>query len=80
MKRTNYEIVEMTPERVVIRDLGPWHKYLTITNGAEGVVDELYEQGKLVYGQKLFYYDSEGCMDEITHQNGSFTGFKAGPR
>lgn len=78
MKRTNYEIVEMTPERVVIRDLGPWHKYLTITNGAEGVVDELYKQGKLVYGQKLFYYDSEGRMDEITHQNGSFTGFKAG--
>ena len=80
--RANYEIVESecSPELVVIRDIGPWDQFWTITNATESVIEELYAQGKLEDGQMLLYYDSEGSLDELLHENGRFVGFKAGPR
>jgi hypothetical protein len=64
-------------DRVVIRDLGPWDKHPTITNDAAAVVRAMYG---VVRHRRLFYYDSEGNMDELLHTNGRFDGFKAGPR
>ncbi len=77
-RRANYEIVERTPEKLVIYDVGPWNEYLTVTNAAEDVVDELIKSGTLKPDQRLFYYDSEGECDEILHKNGRFTGFAPG--
>jgi len=58
----NYSVVEDTPEKLVLRDLGPWDRHFTITNDAENVVNEL--RGRL-HGRKLFYYDSENELTEI---------------
>ena len=82
MKSASYEIVEKesTPQCLVIRDVGPWDKYATITNAAESVVKELYAARKLVEGKKLLYYDSADDLDELVHKNGEFVGFRKGPR
>jgi len=77
--RPLYEIVEYLPGKpLVIRDIG-YDKAMTVTNGAEGVVEELVEQGLLPEGRRLFYYDSENTLDEILVENGRFAGFRPGP-
>lgn len=81
-KASNYVIVEddFTQEKpLVIKDVGPWDRYLTVTNGAEQVVADLVAMGKLPLGRKLLYYDSDGVLDEILIVNGKFAGFKPGP-
>lgn len=75
MRRANYEIVEDSSAQMIIRDLGPWDQFLTVTNAAEVVVIELSDQLK---GRRLFYYDSDGALDELVVVNGLFAGF--GPR
>lgn len=50
---------------VVIRDVGLWDRQLTITNDAEGVVERLAKAHKIGRGTRLFYYDSEGELDEL---------------
>lgn len=69
----NFEIVEQTDEHIIIRDLGPWDQYKTITNAAEWVVSQL--AGSLG-DRRLLYYDSEGILDELKVENGKFAGFK----
>ena len=75
-KHAKYDIESVTPDAVRIRDEGPWDLHKTITNDAEWVVRQLYEAGYLRGQQKLYYWDSEGRMDEIEHYNGQFIGFK----
>lgn len=72
MRRANYEIEEHTADRVVIRDVGPWGHYLTVTNAAEAVVAEMLT---LLDGRRLFYYDSDGLLSEILIAGGKFAGF-----
>lgn len=81
-KRANYEIVrDVLGDPLIIRDVGPHYAYLTVTNAAEKVVAELYNAGRLFPGdRRLFYYDSDGGLDEITHKDGVFTGFLAGTK
>ncbi len=87
MRRANYEVVEdRAGEPLVIRDLGPWDEYPTVTNAAEEVVAELFTGGKLPGGRRLFYFDSErtdeapeGNLDELVHEGGVFKGFAPGP-
>lgn len=38
MNPPRYEIVEESDTCVVIRDVGPWHRHATITNGARIIV------------------------------------------
>lgn len=61
---------------LVIKDLGPWHKYRTVTNDAEGVVSHLIEQRLLEPGQPLYYYDSDGELGELLVEGGKFVGFR----
>lgn len=73
MARANYEIVEDLTDRLVIRDLGPWDRFMSVTNDAENVVKEL--AGRL-NGRRLFYYDSEGFLGELlVRGDGRFDGF-----
>lgn len=74
----SYRIVvsESTPERLVIKDVGPWDRYFTVTNDAENVVQELVRDGQLPAGRRLFYYDSQNDFDEILVVNGKFSGFR----
>jgi len=81
-KPANYEVVyeQCTDEFLVIRDVGPWDAHFTVTNDAETVVMELHRVGQLPPGRRLFYYDSEGDLDELEHDGyGIFTGFKHVP-
>lgn len=78
MREAQYEIMEDNYLRdipLVIKDIGPWNKHLTITNDAEGVVQRLAQQGHLPAGRRLFYYDSEGELSEILVRDGFFAGF-----
>ncbi len=79
----NFVIVEddlLNEEPLVIKDVGPHDKHLTVTNDAEDVVERLYASGDLNDNRRLFYIDSEGSKDEIVHADGKFTGFRAGAR
>lgn len=75
-RNPNYSVIKDRPgEPLVIRDIGPWDKYLTITNGAEEVVKDLFNRGYLPDNRRLFYYDSDGDLDELVHSNGTFVSF-----
>ncbi|MBE3109350.1 MAG: hypothetical protein IMZ46_02380 [Acidobacteria bacterium] len=78
-RNANYIIVVAGPDRVVIRDVGPWDRYLSVTNDAENVVRELAGNALLRPGRRLFYYDSDGQLDEILFKDGQFVGFAPGP-
>ncbi len=80
MTRAVFEIMpEISSKYVlVIRDIGPWDKNPTVTNDAEAVAKELAEMGQLPRIRRLFYYDSEGHLDEILVKNGAFAGFSPG--
>lgn len=82
MTVSNFAIISgqgATAEPLIIRDLGPWDRHLTVTNDAERVVAALIRQGHLSPGQRLLYYDSEGMLDEILVKDGAFAGFAPGP-
>ena len=49
--------------RATIRDLNLGR--MSVTNDAENVVANLRKHGILEDGRRLFYYDSEGDLDEI---------------
>lgn len=63
----------------VIRDVG--HSVgSSVTNEAERVVQKLVDLGDVVPGRdRLFYYDSDGSLDEIlVDERGAFAGFRRG--
>lgn len=73
-QQANYLVLEKTDERIVLQDIGPWDKYMTITNAAENVVASLGDIGN----RRVFYYDSDGEMTELLIKNGRFAGFAPG--
>jgi hypothetical protein len=76
--KANYEIVGDEPGKpLVLRDLGPWDEYLTITNDAEGVVMALAAAGKLDRKPRLLYLDSYKELTELLYEESTFLGFKA---
>ncbi len=79
-KHAAYSVVSSDATQITIRDFGPWDRHLTVTNDAEHVVAEMAR----VYGlgtRRLFYFDSEGQLDELVHDgNGRFVRFAPGPR
>lgn len=77
MRDARYRIVDDTDAARIIRDLGPWDKHGTVTNDAERVVAEL---APILRGRRLYYFDSEGDLDELVVKDGRFAGFKVGPR
>jgi hypothetical protein len=75
--RPVYRILENTQGTpLVIEDIGHKLHALSITNGAEYVVEDLIERGLLPEGRKLFYYDSNDDYAEILIKDGQFAGFK----
>lgn len=63
------------PEALIIEDVGPWDEYPTITNDVEGAVMRVAD---ILGERRLFYYDSEGELDEILVEHGHFVAFKRG--
>lgn len=75
-KGANFIIVNETKDHVTIQDIGPWGRHMTVTNDAEGVVARLSDQ---LNGRRLFYFDSDGDLDELLIKDGKFAGFGPGP-
>ena len=73
MKRSNYIVVLKCESQVLIRDLGPWENYLSVTNDVENVVKELLIHGTIKPGMRLLYIDS---YNEILFDGNGFLGFK----
>ena len=71
MREANYKVIESTDERIVLLDIGPWDRYMTITNAAESVVADLGDIGS----RRVFYYDSDSELTELLVKNGRFAGF-----
>lgn len=65
VEQANFRIVLQTGDFVLIQDLGPHDKHLTITNDVENVVRTMVSSGKVQTTQRLFYLDSDMGMDEI---------------
>lgn len=72
-KHARFTIIAETPSCVIIRDIGPWDEFMTVTNDAESVVAQL---AVLVHGRRLFYIDSEGDLDELLIDDRRFAGFR----
>ena len=75
MTRLNFTIVSRTSDCLVIKDIGPWDVYPTVTNQAETVVKQLAPG---LDGRRLEYIDSEGQQDELLVKDGEFAGFAPG--
>lgn len=75
MNRSNFVIEEQNNEKVIIRDVGPWDVYMTVTNNVENVVKFLTNTKVIDNNKKLYCYDSEGDLDEIVHVDGQFVKF-----
>lgn len=77
MRKAMFQIVKDKPGHpLVIRDVGPWDTFPTVTNAAEGVVSDLFAMKKLEDGRRLWCYDSDGELSELLIQNKEFSGFK----
>jgi hypothetical protein len=77
-RRANFEVMaDVAGKPLVIRDVGPWDQFPTVTNAAEAVIEELTRKGLLSGGRRLLYFDSEGSLDEILiSSDGHFQGFQ----
>jgi hypothetical protein len=72
----DFDVVKETPDFILIKDTG----HMTgksVTSDAEYVVARLVEEHG-IGGRRVFYVDSLGETDELTHEGGQFTGFKFG--
>jgi len=68
----SFQVVSATRGGVVtIRDLNQGR---SVTNDANFVVEQLRAAELLTPGRRLFYYDSEGNLDEITWDESGATG------
>jgi hypothetical protein len=66
-RRSNYAVLEANHTAVLLRDLGPWDVYLSITNDAENVLAEIEP---VLNGRRVFYLDSENELAELKKING----------
>lgn len=71
-KRSRYQIVQDTPDLLLIQD-----DAVSVTNDAEAVVEELALR---LNGRRLEYYDSAGHRDQLLVVNGKFAGFAPAQR
>lgn len=73
-----WSFVEVSPTRVVLRDLD-LAGHPSITNDAEQVVAKLLDEGTLLPGlTRLFYVDTDGALDELVYDAKGFRMFRFG--
>lgn len=76
MRRSYYSIVRDDSAMLLIRDIGR-PGTLSITNDAKNVVKDLAEK---LGNRPLYYYDSDGNLDQLLVKDGEFSGFAPGPK
>jgi hypothetical protein len=72
MRHANYRVIDANSEQVILRDVGPWTEYPTVTNDAEWVVEQV---APMLSGRQLLYFDSMNSLSELRVRNGKFAGF-----
>lgn len=78
MSHAKFEIVQNLPDRLVIRDLKGG---MSVTNDAEWVVGQLIDESfPGSNNRRLFYYDTDGDLDELVIVLGKFYAFAPGPQ
>lgn len=81
MKGANYVIINDVDDVLTIRDLGPWDRYMTVTNAAELVVSELQGRNVLTPTKKIVCFDSDNEPGLLLHDGkGNFLGFASIPQ
>ena len=68
-----YDIIQATETCIVLKDLGPWDRYMTITNAAEHVIEDM-QRIFIIGNRRIFYYDSEDELTELLVKDGRFAG------
>lgn len=69
--------LSVLPDVVLITDdFDPAHPTMTVTNGAEYIVNMLVRR-RVLGERRLLYRDTEGYWDEIRVHEGRFSGFAA---
>jgi hypothetical protein len=76
--RTNFTIVEITDDYILLEDNCIQTDAMSITNGAEEVIEYLSEYNNLSDHQIVYYIDTDYRVDILKHRHGKFTGFSAG--
>ena len=79
MAHPRFCLAEVSEERILLRDLGPWDIHPTITNGAENVVERVQYLLKEYPRARLDYIDSEGEEATLVVKDGKFVGFASVP-
>ncbi|MDD5511923.1 MAG: hypothetical protein PHI12_14120 [Dehalococcoidales bacterium] len=72
--KAHWALISIDEKRIVIDDVGPWDRFMSITNAAENTVEELDR----IYGigdRRVFYYDSDNELTELKIKNGKFIDF-----
>lgn len=77
--RANYVVICAPREFILIKDVGPHDQFLTVTNGAEFVIQEMWANGFLLERPRIFYVDTDEVVDELRYSmDGTqprFTGY-----
>lgn len=71
-----YRVERDRVDHLIIRDIGPHDQHLTVTNGAEAVVEKLLDR---LEGRRLLYWDTEKELTELVIKDGKFAGFRHAP-
>jgi hypothetical protein len=71
-----FDVIKETPEYIYIKDTGH-NDGPTVTNDAEFVLGQLANKHNMGR-RRVFYMDSVGQTDELTHIGAHFTGYKFG--
>lgn len=79
MRDPRFQIEDIASDYILIRDIGPWDVYPTITNAAERVVEML--KPILKDREQIRYIDSCGSEDVYLRiKDGKFVGFGIVPQ
>ena len=70
-------LLEQEREYILVRDTGH-DSGRSVTNDAEYIIGQLYDEYSISDETRIFYEDSEGRIDELLHSGRKLTGFKAG--
>ncbi len=78
MNRPHYTVIASSENVLLIKDNCELFECMSITNGAEIVIQELHEEFNCK-DARIFYIDTENKVDELLHDgNGKFLAFKPG--
>ena len=73
-RRSSYAYRKVANDHVIIADMD-LPGTMSVTNNAEAVVREVLA---IYPGRRIGYVDTDGRLDELTHNGSQFTGFGIG--